>query len=563
MTRQRSSGRNRNDAVGMGRWAAGRLRRLTSCLGVAVAVAAWLGICPALEARPATITLLHVNDTHSRLDAWGPKDRHLEGTVGGMAKAASVIAAVRASEPNVLLLHAGDVFHGDLFFNQYFGVPELQLMKELGFDAMAVGNHEFDFGPDVLAGSLAAAYGAGTLPLLSANLDLSGYPALATWIRPNMIKKVGGVSIGIFGMTVPDDVMNSPAPVVILGAGHPELLMEIAAQQVAELRTNGAEVVICLSHLGVLYDRALAATVPGIDIIVGGHDHYVFERPEVVTNPEGKPTLILQAGSHYEYVGRLRFTLDAGAVKVSSYKLLPVDERVRPLPQVQGVVDELKRGIVDTYGDVYELRLATAVCDLETATEPNRPERDSAMGDLITDALRAKTGTDIAITANGLISEGIFKGPIVGIDLFRPVSYGYDQATGLGLKIATFRITGAELIKSLETGLAYLGINEDFFLQVSGMSFAYDPRAAAGARVLLQSVRVHGQPLDPYRTYSVTVNEAIAALLPMMGVEVSELENLSDLEYDVLKDRVVSLHRVDVRPEGRIVDVSVRRHRER
>ncbi len=169
---------------------------------------ACLGTCPALEARPATITLLHVNDTHSHLDAWGPKDRHLEGTIGGMAKAASVIAAVRASEPNVLLLHAGDVFHGDLFCTEYFGVPELQLMQQLGFDAMAVGNHEFDLGPDVLA----AAYRGGTRPLLSANLDLSEYPALATWIKPNTIKEVGGVSVGIFGMTVPDDVMNMPAP---------------------------------------------------------------------------------------------------------------------------------------------------------------------------------------------------------------------------------------------------------------------------------------------------------------------------------------------------------------
>lgn len=567
MAKQRSSGRNLDGAASMAqpaaRWPAGRMRRVVSRLVVAIAAVAWLGICPALEARPVTITLLHVNDTHSHLDAWGPKDRHLEGTVGGMAKAASVIAAVRASEPNVLLLHAGDVFHGDLFFNQYFGVPELQLMKQLGFDAMAVGNHEFDFGPDVLAGSLKEAYGAGTLPLLSANLELSANPALATWIRPSIIKKVGGVSIGIFGMTVPDDVMNSPAPVVILGAGHPELLMQIAAQQVADLRTRGAEVVICLSHLGVLYDRALAANLPGIDIIVGGHDHYAFERPEVVTNPEGKPTLILQAGKHYEYVGRLRFTLDAGAVKVVSYKLLPVDERVRPLPQIQGVVDDLKQGIVARYGDVYELRLATAVCDLEMVTESERPDRDSAMGDLITDALRARTGTDVAITANGLISEGIFKGPVVGIDLFRPVSYGYDQATGLGLKVATFRIAGAELVKSLETGLAYLGVNEDFFLQVSGMSFAYDPRADVGSRVQLQSVRVHGQRLDPYRLYSVTVNEAIAALLPGMGVEVSELEVLPDLEFDVLKDHVVSLHRVDVKPEGRIVDVSVRGHRER
>ncbi len=149
--------------------------RIVSRLLLAVAVAASLGLWSAVPTQAATITLVHVNDTHSHLDAWGPKDRNLEGTIGGMAKAASIIAAVRAHEPNVLLLHAGDVFHGDLFFNKYFGVPEFQLMKQLGFDAMAVGNHEFDFGPDVLAYSLNEAFGSGTLPLLSANLDFSGY----------------------------------------------------------------------------------------------------------------------------------------------------------------------------------------------------------------------------------------------------------------------------------------------------------------------------------------------------------------------------------------------------
>jgi 2',3'-cyclic-nucleotide 2'-phosphodiesterase (5'-nucleotidase family) len=273
---------------------------------------ALVGWGPGVAASPVTVTLLHVNDTHSYLDAYGPKDRYLDGTLGGMAKAASVIAAVRAHDPNVLLLHAGDVFQGDLFFNAYFGVPEFQLMKQLGFDAMAVGNHEFGFGPDVLTQSLAAAYGTDTLPLLSANLDFSGYtppdglPPLDTWIKPSIIKSVGGVSIGIFGMTTPDDVMSMPAPVKILGA-YPDTaaLLGIAGQQVAALREAGAEVVVCLSHLGVIYDQAMAANVPGIDIIVGGHDHYVFERPLVVTNPEGKRTLILQAGNHYRYVGKL------------------------------------------------------------------------------------------------------------------------------------------------------------------------------------------------------------------------------------------------------------------
>lgn len=541
------------------RGASRAMGRVVGRLLLAVAVAASLGMWSAVPAQAATITLVHVNDTHSHLDAWGPKDRNLDGTIGGMAKAASIIAAVRAHEPNVLLLHAGDVFHGDLFFNKYFGVPEFQLMKQLGFDAMAVGNHEFDFGPDVLAFALGTAFGGETLPLLSANLDMSGYPALTTWIQPSIIKEVGGVRIGIFGMTQPDDVMNMPYPVVILG-GYPqtEVLLGIAGLTAAELRGAGAEVVICLSHLGVIYDQAIAANVPGIDIIVGGHDHYVFEQPLAVTNPEGKRTLILQAGNHYRYVGKLQFTLRHGAVKVVDYTLLPVDRKIPPLPEVQNVVDEFKLGIVAKYGDVYRTTLARATRDLEMSTNPKQPKRDSAMGNLITDALREETGTDIAITANGVISEGIFKGPVVGIDVFRPVSYGYDAATGLGLKIATFEITGAELVKALETTLSYVGVNEDFLLQVSGMSFQYDAGAPVGSRVLLESVRVQGHPLNPLATYTATVNEVLAALIPIMGVQVSNLQPLPDLEYDVLKDFIISLGRVDYRSEGRILDVTNR-----
>ncbi|HVN74758.1 MAG TPA: bifunctional UDP-sugar hydrolase/5'-nucleotidase [Thermoanaerobaculaceae bacterium] len=525
---------------------------LVVCLALAVSA----GVS---AARAANITVLHVSDTHSHLDAWGPKDRYLEGTIGGIAKAATVITEVRAHEPNVLLLHAGDAFHGDLFFNAYFGVPEFQLMKRLGFDAMAVGNHEFDLGPDVLAGSLQAAFGNDTLPLLSANLDLSAYPALATWISPSVIKVVGGVRVGIFGLTVPDDVTNQPAPVVILGAGDPAALMAIAGQQVAALRDAGADVVICLSHLGGQYDRALAAGVPGIDVIVGGHDHEAFRVPVTVTDPAGRPTIIVHAGMHYEYVGCLELAVDGGRVAVLGYELLPVDRKVEPLPQVQAVVDDLKQGIVAAYGDMYHLQLATATYDLGTTTNPRQPRRDTAMGDLITDALRAKTGTDVAITANGLIDEGIFRGPIVGADLFRPIGYGYDPATGLGLRIATFDITGAELSKALEFGLAYLGINDDFFLQVSGMRFSYDAQAPAGQRVVPGSVRIRGRRLDPNAKYSVTVNEAVAMLLPLLDVQVEDLQLLPDLEFNVLKEFVVALHRVSYRPEERIVEVGGRR----
>jgi 5'-nucleotidase len=537
----------------------GVVGRVVGRLLLAVAVSVSLGAWWALPSQAATITLVHVNDTHSYLDAYGPKDAYLDGTLGGMAKAASVIAAARAHEPNVLLLHAGDVFQGDLFFNAYFGIPEFQLMKQVGFDAMAVGNHEFAFGPGVLAYALGTAFGDETLPLLSANLDMSGYPPLETWIKSSTMKTIDGVTIGIFGMTQPDDVLSMPDPVVILGAyPNTEVLLGIAGLQAAQLRGAGADVVICLSHLGFAYDQAMAANIPGIDIIVGGHDHSVFTRPVVVTNPDGKPTLILQAGSHYRYVGELRFSLNSGAVKVQDYTLVEVDKKVPPLPEVQGVVDDLKLGIMAQYDDVYGTVLARATRDLEVGTNPKQPRRDSPMGNLITDALREKTDTDIALTANGVITQGIFRGPIVGADVFRTVSYGYDEATGLGFKIATFDITGAELVKALETTLAYLGVNEDFLLQVSGMSFAYDAAKPVGSRVVLPSVCIHGQPLDPGATYTATVNEGIAYLIPMMGVVVTDVQLLPDLEYDVVRDFIIGLGRVTYHSEGRILDLTGR-----
>jgi 5'-nucleotidase len=172
-----------------------------------------LVIAPPLPAAARTVTILHVSDTHSHLDATGSRDRNLEGTVGGIAKAATVIAAARAQDPDALLLHGGDILQGDLFFNAYFGVPELQWMAAMRFDAMAVGNHEFDPGPDMLAGMLAQGFAEGSVPLLSANAGNLG--SLEPFVRGSILKTAGGVKVGIFGLTVPDDPMCQNAPVTL------------------------------------------------------------------------------------------------------------------------------------------------------------------------------------------------------------------------------------------------------------------------------------------------------------------------------------------------------------
>ena len=162
------------------------------------------------------------------------------------------------------------------------------------------------------------------------------------------------------------------------------------------------------------------------------------------------------------------------------------------------------------------------------------------------------------VTVSGLISEGLSHGPIVGADIFRPVSYGYDPATGLGFKVATLDITGGELLKGMEICLANVTNGDTYDLQFSGLSYRYDSRKAPGQRVVPGSVYVHGRPLRPERTYSLTVNEGIAMLLPRLGVAVSNLKVRDDFEYYALRDYIEELHLVRYTPQGRIHDVGVR-----
>ena len=151
------------------------MNRLFMAVGVVFGLCLMAG--PPASAAPQQVTLLHVNDTHSHLDAWGPKDARLDGTLGGLPKAAAIVAAERAVDPGVLFVHSGDVMNGDLFFNEYLGVPELTLLKSIGLDAFVLGNNEFLFGPSFLKGVLNATWpgGAGRAPILGTNLVLTGY----------------------------------------------------------------------------------------------------------------------------------------------------------------------------------------------------------------------------------------------------------------------------------------------------------------------------------------------------------------------------------------------------
>jgi 5'-nucleotidase / UDP-sugar diphosphatase len=502
-------------------------------------------------AQSTQITLLHTGDSHSHLDAFGPKGANNKGTIGGIGKAATIIGTVKATEPNVMFLHSGDFSVGDLFFNKYFGVPELQILQQLGCDALTVGNHEFDLGSTTLYSVLQESFPNGGFPVLSANLNMNGLPQLGNYVTPYTIKTVSGVKVGIFGMTIPSPLGN-PYPVVINDS-----IAEIAYATVLAMQVQGANVIIMLSHLGWAIDSSLAANIPGINIIVGGHDHYVFNQPKVINNPACFQTYVVQAGESYEYIGKLKFTYSAAGVAFNSYELIHADASVPQAQEVQGVVDYLKQGIVSTYGDVYGTMIGTAKNDINKSSSSQNPHfKDSPIGNLITDSYRYKTHSDIAITATGLITQKIYKGNINSADVFQAVGYGFDTTTGLGFNLLNMKIRGSELVKGLETGLSQLGISEDYFLQVSGITFKYNPNNAAGNRVLIPSIRINCQQFNPAKKYSFTINEGLYGILQMMNIQVENVVPTGFSEFITLRDFIMHLNNVDYNSEGRIREKS-------
>lgn len=488
-----------------------------------------------------TVTILHLNDTHSALAPIGPRDALLKGSLGGIARAASIIGMTKIGEPNTLLLHAGDAFVGDLFFNMYFGVPELQLLLSLGCDAMTVGNHEFDLTPDVLQQALDAAFAVGSFPLLSANtvLDDPGVQGLKQYITPYTIKQVGNVKVGIFGLTTPaTNVLSLPSPAVVDSD-----FVTIAADYVDTLVSQGCSLIICLSHLGVTYDQLLASYVPGIHAIVGGHDHYSYASPIGVENPLGDTTWIVQANAFYLDIGKLRFTVDGSTVSLLDYALIPIDDNIPEEPTVAGTVDALITDIESVYGPAYSQQLTYAAEDFREVADSlmDLGYRDTPVGNLVTDAFRDLTNTDVAIEVGGSTAQPLYQGPIVGADIFRMVGYGFNTGNGLGYRLATMTMTGEALMIGLEFGLSAIEENDEFFVQASGLTYWYvpsrphqDENGDTLANRLLY-VEIGGQVIDPLKEYSVTANEFVPIFMDFLGIPYGNLHVMTDTtEYQAI-----------------------------
>lgn len=449
------------------------------------------------------LTIVHLNDFHSRHD---PVDGRLQTCraggaecYGGSPRLATAIAAVKAAAVadgrDPILLDAGDQFQGSLFFTAHGGATELAVMHQVGTEAMAVGNHEFDRGPATLATFIKGA----RFPVLSCNIDASADPDLAGLIKPWATFTRAGLPIAVVGVTVEEtSFLSSPGPNV-----HFNDAGRSVAASAAAARAAGARLIIVLSHLGVERDRELAGTVPGAPVWIGGHSHTLLSNSEagailphpVVQNGPAGAALIVQAACFGRYLGRLDLDLgEDGAVLAWGGDTHHVGLDTPEDPEVAR--------IVAAYAAPLEALRSRVVASLSAAVSNEQCRvGECAIGNMIADAMLAGGhNAQVALMNGGGIRTGLHAGEVTYGDVLGVMPFGNT--------LATLELTGADLKASLEHGISRIG--QGGFAQVAGVREVYDTSRPDGDRLVEVSVRgPDGQwrPLDLARSYRVVTND--------------------------------------------------------
>lgn len=446
---------------------AGPIARL---LPTATALGLILG-AGAAAAEPATITILHVND----LDRMSADDGR-----GGVAKVAAVANAAKAEHDNVLLTNGGDNISPSLLSGFDQGAHMIDLLNAAGVNIGTLGNHEFDFGPDIAKERIAEA----EWTIVSSNV-VGPDGEIIDGAAPTHLMEMGGYTLGFMGLTsVGTLVKSSPGDHDILE------VTEVAAAVAGQLREAGADLVIAIAHTDLSEDEALRSQA-AVDLILGGDDH-------ILSTYWNGEVAYVESASQGEYVTEVTLSLDRdddGDVEWSPAFRTIDTVSVEPDAEVAALVQE--------YEDQLSAELDVEIGVTETEIDSRRASvrgGETAIGNLITDAMREATGADVAITNGGGIRADKIYEP--GTTLTRR---DIQSELPFGNKTISIEVSGADIVAALENGFSAIEDVSGRFPHVSGMSVVYDPAAEPGSRVV--EVSVDGEPIDPDATYTLATND--------------------------------------------------------
>lgn len=458
----------------------------------------------ALAADLSKLVILHTNDTHG-FDIKNEKDG-----INGLAEVAQLKKDLIAQGYNVLLLDAGDMSQDNNLVNFSKGQAGFEFFNAAGYDVGCLGNHEFDYGQDILFRNIKVA----NYPLVCSNIivDATG----KTILPPHVIMQAGDVKVGIIGFSTPETMVStSPKNVAGLTFLQQEALYEAARQQIAELKAENCDVIIGLGHMGsedgCMGNRSddVLANVDGFDIFVDGHDHQVKNR--VINN-----ALLVETGNYTKNIGYVHYVdgkWQEDMVEYGAYD--KTDAKVTELMQAE--YDKVQAAM----GQV----LGTSKVNLEGKRAPGVRTEETNSGDFIADAYLWQANkanvlendpVEIAIMNGGSIRNGINAGDVKRSDLCSVLPYNN--------QLMVMNITGEKLLEILEAGTCVLPDAMGAFPQVAGMKYTVDVTvpfekgaqyansvfyvpAKPGSRVTIDEVA--GKPFDPKAVYTVVTTDFV------------------------------------------------------
>ncbi len=487
----------------------------------------------------------------------------------------TAIKEMKKKYPYNVLVDAGDVFSGTLYFNKYLGQADLEFMNLVGYDAMTFGNHEFDKDTETLAAFIKNM----KFPMVSANVNVTKDPALSPLFQnkyatttkdgemyKGIVKTINGEKVGIFGLTT-EDTKN-----IAMGIGSVTFdnYINAAKEAVANFEEQGVNKIIALTHLGyddgdMDSDVSLANHVEGIDIIVGGHDHKKIEAP-VKVSKFTEPTIIVQANEYSKYLGTLNVGFDKNG-KVVSHEgaLIELDAKDEAgkyvIPDDMEALDILETKYKPAVEELKAQVVGSSTVDL-LGGNPAARTAETNLGNFIADGMLAKaktinSKTSIAIQNGGGVRTTLNAGDITTADILKVLPFG----NTLGI----MELTGNEILETLEHAVAKAPEANGAFLQISGMKYTYDSSKNKGERVVAVQVEKEGEFVDlvPTEKYVVATNmftatggDGFEAL--KKASDEGRVSNPGNVDWEIFKEHLEAQPNKTISPkvEGRIVDIA-------
>ncbi|GHU61436.1 metallophosphatase [Clostridia bacterium] len=425
------------------------------------------------------ITILHTNDVHARTT--------------GETYLASLVEQKKAQQENVLVFSAGDVLHGQPFASISKGESMVDIMNLVGYDAMTAGNHDFQYGLERLQELCAKM----NFPLLVANI-VRKTDQKNVFEKNYLIKEIEGIKIGVFGLITPEtETKTDPRNVSQIEFLPP---IDAAKQAVKQLKAEGVQVIIALTHLGVdeeslAVNRSdnLAKEVPEIDLIIDGHSHTVLPEGLLVGN-----TLIAQTGAHGENIGEVELTFQNGVLVQKKATLIGdlTKSEIKENEEIKQYLEQMKQENQTVLNQV----VGNTPVELKGERELVRTQ-ETNLTNLIADALRYYTQADLVIFNGGAVRSSIPKGDIRIENVFNVLPFGN--------MVVTKEISGANFLLAVEHGLSVYPNELGGFAQIGGMKISFDPTQPPGSRVGHVEME-DGTAFDRNKKYIVAMNDFLS-----------------------------------------------------